>query len=69
MLPIFDFMQKEGDIALEEMYKTFNMSIGFILVVKPEDQEKTLAALQAINEEGYVMGAVTSDHEGVALCK
>ncbi|MGM0509968.1 MAG: phosphoribosylformylglycinamidine cyclo-ligase [Thermoplasmatota archaeon] len=35
--PIFDFLQKEGGISDEEMYKTFNMGMGFCLIVDPDD--------------------------------
>ncbi|MDK2868237.1 MAG: phosphoribosylformylglycinamidine cyclo-ligase [Clostridiales bacterium] len=69
MLPIFDYMMTKGNIALEEMYGTFNMSIGYILVVSPEHVEKTLEILNQTNDTGYVIGKVTAAHGGVALCK
>jgi len=37
--PIFDFLQEEGGVSDEEMYKTFNMGMGFCLIVDPDDAE------------------------------
>jgi len=49
VLPIFEFMSKY--IELEEMYRTFNMGVGMILVVNPENVHKVLASTN-----GYVIG-------------
>ncbi len=67
MLPIFPFMQEKGNIETVEMYKTFNMGIGFILVVNKENVDSLLEAVEAVNEKAYVIGEVTSQ-EGVKLC-
>ncbi|HHQ45342.1 MAG TPA: phosphoribosylformylglycinamidine cyclo-ligase [Candidatus Altiarchaeales archaeon] len=42
-LMIFKQIQSEGDISTEEMYKTFNMGIGFMIITSPESAEKILA--------------------------
>lgn len=63
MLPLFDFIQKEGNIETVEMYKTFNMSIGFIMIVKENDVEALMNTL----DEAYVIGQVTEE-AGVKLC-
>ena len=39
-LPIFDYIQKKGNISDEEMYRVFNMSIGLAIVIKKDDKEK-----------------------------
>jgi len=49
ILPIFEFMSKY--IELEEMYRTFNMGVGMILVVNPENVHKVLASTN-----GYIIG-------------
>lgn len=67
--PIFKFMREKGDIELEEMFGTFNMGIGFILVVSPEVAAETQALLRAQGEESYIIGEVTKSHEGVTLCR
>ena len=52
---IFDFIQDCGGISDEEMYQTFNMGIGFVMAVSPEDAK---AAAEAIG--GQVIGTVKS---------
>jgi phosphoribosylformylglycinamidine cyclo-ligase len=69
MLPIFDYIMAKGNVALEEMYGTFNMSVGYILVVSPDTASKALEILAETGDEGYIIGKVTSAHGGVALCK
>lgn len=39
-LPIFDYIQKAGNITEEEMYRVFNMGIGMVVVIKKEDKDK-----------------------------
>ena len=57
--PIFDLIQKNGDISMKEMYNVFNMGLGFVMAVDPADVEKVQAALNEINEPSYVVGKVT----------
>lgn len=66
-LPLFEFIQDKGDIATEEMFKTFNMGIGFIMIVKQDDVDATLKLIESLDEQAYVIGSVTSQ-AGVALC-
>lgn len=63
---IFDFIQKEGNIADREMYSTFNMGIGLIMVAGKEDAQAILDALKNIGEEPVVLGTVEKG-EGVQL--
>ena len=57
--PIFDLIQKNGDISTKEMYNVFNMGLGFVMAVDPADVEKVQVALNEINEPSYVVGKVT----------
>ncbi len=59
--PVFEFVQECGDIADEEMYKTFNMGIGFVLSVEPSDAEATADAVG-----GSIIGTVR-DGSGVSI--
>jgi phosphoribosylformylglycinamidine cyclo-ligase len=36
--PVFDWLQREGQVALPEMWRTFNCGIGFVLIVHPDQQ-------------------------------
>ena len=55
---IFKLLAKEGDIAEEMMYNTFNMGLGMVVAVDKEDVDKTMEAIKAagklLNELGYV---------------
>lgn len=66
--PIFKMLAVEGDIAEEMMYNTFNMGLGMVLAVAPEDAEKTMEAIKAAGEECYIVGHVEAGEKGVTLC-
>lgn len=56
---IFEFLQKKGNISLQEMYNTFNMGIGFIIVVN----KKYISAVEGflrerLKERFYIIGAI-----------
>jgi phosphoribosylformylglycinamidine cyclo-ligase len=59
-LPIFDFMKEH--IEEEEMYRTFNMGIGMVLVVNPENSEFVLQ-----NSDGYIIGETQKGDGSVKL--
>ncbi|MBF7096925.1 phosphoribosylformylglycinamidine cyclo-ligase [Alkalibacter mobilis] len=63
---IFEFIQKEGSVAQKEMYSTFNMGIGLMLVVSPEEKDAVLNGLKAAGEDPRVIGKVEKG-EGVEL--
>lgn len=58
VLPIFEFMSNH--VELEEMYRTFNMGVGMILVVNPENVDAILAST-----DGYVIGELKSGERKV----
>jgi len=56
--PIFSFLQREGRISEEEMWRTFNNGIGMILVVKAEESEGVLMRLKDLGERPYLIGEI-----------
>ena len=68
VLPIFRMLQKEGNIAEEMMYNTFNMGLGMIIAVDPADVDKTMEAIKAAGDTPYVVGSVEAGEKGVSLC-
>lgn len=66
--PIFRMLSVDGDIEEHMMYNTFNMGIGMVLAVAEEDADKTIEALKAAGEAGYVIGSVKAGEKGVVLC-
>ncbi|MGG1876460.1 phosphoribosylformylglycinamidine cyclo-ligase [Paenibacillus campinasensis] len=67
ILPIFQLMQEKGSISNRDMFTTFNMGIGMVLVVKEQDAETALQSLRAAGEEAYVIGRVTSGEQKVTF--
>lgn len=66
--PIFTLMAKKGDIAEQMMYNTYNMGIGMIVAVDPEDVEKTMEAIKAAGDTPYMIGKIEAGEKGVELC-
>lgn len=62
--PIFNLLKEWGNVDWHEMYRTFNMGIGMIIIASAEEAEKIKADLQARNEAVYEIGKVTQgSHE------
>lgn len=62
--PIFGFIQDTGSVAREEMEKTFNMGVGMIAIVAPEDRDRALAILTARHVESWELGTVRATAPG-----
>ena len=65
---VFRLLQREGNIAEEMMYNTYNMGIGMVLAVAPGDAACAAQALRACGEPVYELGAVAAGEKGVSLC-
>ena len=65
---IFRMMAREGDVAEEMMYNTYNMGIGMVLALDAADVDKAMAAIKAAGETPYVIGQVEAGEKGVTLC-
>lgn len=66
-LPIFDLIQKKGEIPERDMYNTFNMGIGMILALPAQQAAQALEILKAAGERAYQIGQVVSGEAGVEL--
>ena len=56
--PIFSLIQKEGKISDDEMYRTFNMGIGMVLIVRPDKVKEIIKELKQMNFSSYLIGRV-----------
>lgn len=65
--PVFTLMKRLGDIEEKVMYNTFNMGLGMVIAVAPEDKDRTLEALKAAGEEAYEIGFIEAGEKGVDL--
>jgi len=64
--PLFRLIGQGGAVDADEMYRTFNMGIGMILVVAPENLHEVEHSLERRGETSYVIGSVVPG-EGVVL--
>ena len=65
---VFKLLQKTGNIADEMMYNTYNMGLGMVLAVAPEDAEKTMEAVRAAGDTPYLVGNCGAGEKGVTIC-
>ena len=65
--PIFDMLAKDGDIAKEMMYNTYNMGVGMILAVDAKDADKTVELVNASGQKGFIIGEITEGEKGITL--
>ncbi len=67
VLPVFELIQKQGNVNTEEMFHVFNMGIGMTLAVSPEKAQDVVGFLNQNGENAYIIGSVTKG-EGIELC-
>lgn len=63
---IFKTISSVGKVSLEEMEKTFNMGVGMIAVVSPEDRERAMAMMAARHVDAWELGTIRAAGEGEA---
>lgn len=66
VLPIFKALEKYGDIKHEEMFEIFNMGLGMILAVSPENVDKVKSLL---DEEVYQVGRIVEKEDKSVIIK
>jgi phosphoribosylformylglycinamidine cyclo-ligase len=64
---VFNVLQRLGDVPLGEMFRTFNMGIGFTAVVNEADVDAALRAFKTSDLEAAVIGEITKGTRGVEL--
>jgi phosphoribosylformylglycinamidine cyclo-ligase len=60
---IFDWLQDGGNVAADEMYRTFNCGIGMVLAVDPQDADRTIRLLGEAGETAFRIGQIEK-HSG-----
>ncbi len=68
VLPIFKFIQKEGNIDIDEMYSTLNMGIGIVLAVSPNDAKEIIDYLDQKGEKPVKIGEVVKGKGDIQIC-
>lgn len=67
ILPIFGLLQKRGDVSPRDMFTTFNMGIGLVIVVAKDQADAAVSALREAGETPYVIGKVTEGQRVVTF--
>jgi phosphoribosylformylglycinamidine cyclo-ligase len=67
VLPVFKLMQELGNVSEAEMYRTFNMGVGMVVVTSPRDREAIESHLQSREEMVYEIGRVVSGNQKVSI--
>ena len=67
VLPIFDLLQRVGNIPERDMYNTYNMGVGMALIVSRESVDNAIAALAKEGCDAYVIGEIIESDEKVIL--
>ena len=65
--PIFDLIQKTGNIPERDMYNTFNMGTGLVIAVDADKADEAVRILKANGEDAVVIGEIKSGEKGVEL--
>ncbi len=68
VLPVFNMIQRLGNITERDMYNTYNMGIGLMLAVDKNDVDKALTAISNCGECASVIGEITEGDRGVEIC-
>jgi len=64
---IFEWLMQEGNVALPEMYRTFNMGIGMVACIDAADETRVLESLKAEGEQARRIGRVVRGADGVVI--
>jgi phosphoribosylformylglycinamidine cyclo-ligase len=67
VLPIYELMRELGNVSDAEMYRTFNMGVGMVIVCAPENAATIQNHLQGIGESCYEIGRVVSGNKEVDI--
>ena len=65
--PIFKLLAEKGQVEEHVMYNTYNMGIGMIVAVNPEDVDTAMRAIEAAGEKPYIIGHIESGKKQVQL--
>ena len=65
--PIFSFLQKHGPVEEQEMYRVFNMGIGFVMIVAKDFADAIMQKLQKYGETVYKIGTIAAGKNRVII--
>ena len=66
-VPVFEWLQSQGRVADEEMYRVFNCGIGMTVQIAARDADRAIALLRDAGQPAFVVGEVRSGVRGVVI--
>jgi phosphoribosylformylglycinamidine cyclo-ligase len=67
VLPVFRFLQEQGNVPEKEMRRVFNMGIGYCVIVRPAFADSVAATLKKAGEKVYTIGHVVKNGSGKVI--
>ena len=64
---IFKLISSTGRISQRDMFNTFNMGIGMVIVVSKDEADTALSVLNSCGEDARIIGEIISSDEGVII--
>jgi len=64
---VFDWLQRQGQVADAEMYRVFNCGIGMTVHLRPSDADRAVTILREMGQEALVIGEVRAGTRGVVI--
>ena len=65
---VFDWLQRQGQVADAEMHRVFNCGIGMVVIVAPRDAEQAIALLTEAGENVHRIGEIAARSEEAPRC-
>jgi phosphoribosylformylglycinamidine cyclo-ligase len=62
--PVFGLLQKLGNVPDDDMYATFNMGVGFVVIVGAAEERAVLERLRELGEDAFPLGSIEEAGEG-----
>jgi len=67
VLPVFELLREAGNLTRDDLYRTFNMGIGMVVIAPADEAEAVIRAAEEAGEKAYRIGTVTEGSGKVAL--
>jgi phosphoribosylformylglycinamidine cyclo-ligase len=62
--PVFQWLQRAGNVDAREMYRTFNCGVGMVIAVPAAETDSALALLTAAGEQAWIIGQIEAAQDG-----
>ena len=67
--PVFSMLKKIGRLEEREMYRTFNMGIGYVIIASEEEAAEIVNVVKQQGEDAWIIGRVSKGKGGVVFCQ